>query len=315
MTLPTRPDRPDPARPALDRPALPRRTLLGRAWLLMPWAALAGCASTWPPVPAGGGSSSARQRLGDSAEAHGAAAWAALKDVNLAVEGLGAAIGGQAGGRSAPAQLRWLPATGVMAWQSASAAQPADPAPRLTMWRRWSSHNEQRAWRNGVPVSDASTLADAAQQADLLRLLWLGPAAWVDHPGVVNWAEPQTLDGRRCDHLHLTGAQALGGAAPGRMSLFIDRDQGWLRRLRVSVDGAGAGDDTVEIDLAEHRRLHGVLWPLRCQVNRPRASLGSAPATWRLTGLDVNRGLQAGDISGPVWSGGAAAPAQALAPG
>lgn len=298
MHLPTCPDGP-------SRPSLHRRQLLGRALALLPWAALAGCTSPWPLVPAGSGSSSARQRLRDSADAHGAAAWAALGDVALAVDHLWWPTGGLAG----PAQLRWLPAAGVMALQS------TDTAGRLVQWRRWGRGAEQRAWRDALPVTDPTALAASARQADLLRLLWWGPAAVADHPGVVNWAEPETLDGRRCDHLHLSSVPGLSGAAPGRLSLFIDREQGWLRRLRVAVDGPGAGGGVVEVDLAEHHRLHGVLWPLRCQVMRPLVSLGSAPLVWRLTGLDVNRGLQPEQIAGPAWSGPATAPARALVPG
>ena len=311
-------------------PALRRRRLLGHALALMPWAALAGCASPWPPVPAGTGSSSARQRLRDSADAHGAAAWATLKDVNLAVDGPGASTIGSAGGLAGRAQVRWLPAAGVMALRSANAANAADAADaanaaaaahasdsthRLTLWRRWGPDPAQRAWRDAVPVTDPATLAAAAHQADLLRLLWLGPVAVADHPGVVNWAEPETLDGRRCDHLHLTDLPGPDGAAPSRLSLFIDREQGWLRRLRRSVDDRIAAGGMVQIDLAEQHRRHGVLWPLSWRVTQPQAALRAAPVAWRLTGLDVDRGVRPDQIAGPAWSGVAAAPARPLAPG
>jgi hypothetical protein len=294
------PRHPDPLLP-ID-PALPRRQWLGRALGLLSAAALAGCASPWPPVPAGTGSSCALQRLRDSAAAHGAAAWAGLGDVALAVDPSWTPTGGLAG----PAQWRWLPAAGVMA------AQTTTPTGRLAQWRRKGAASEQRVWRDAVPVTDTATLAAAAAQADLLQLLWRGPAAVADNPGVVNWAEPQTLDGRRCDHLHLSGVPGLLDAAPGRLSLFIDREQGWLRRLQVSIDGADGGSGLVELDLTDHRRLHGVLWPLRCQVKRPLVSLGSSPLVWRLTALDVNRGLQPEHIAGPLWSGPANQPAQAL---
>lgn len=322
---PAQPDRADRAGPC--GPALRRRRLLGQALTLMPWAALAGCASPWPPVPAGTGSSSARQRLRDSADAHGAAAWATLNDVNLAVDGLGASPIGLAGGLAGRAQVRWLPAAGVMALRSANAADAADAANaaapadaggsahRLTLWRRWGPDPALRAWRNTVPVTDPATLAAAAHQADLLRLLWLGPVAVADHPGVVNWAEPETLDGRRCDHLHLTDLPGPDGAAPSRLSLFIDREQGWLRRLRRSVHDRIAAGGMVQIDLAEQHRRHGVLWPLSCRVTQPQAALRAAPVAWRLTGLDVDRGVRPDQIAGPAWSGVAAAPARPLAPG
>ena len=315
LANPAQPDRAD--RPGQRGPALRRRRLLGRAMLLMPWAALAGCASPWPPVPAGTGSSSARQRLRDSADAHGATAWATLQDVNLDVDGLEASTNGLAGGLAGRAQARWLPTAGVMALRSANAANAtdaSDSAHRLTLWRRWGPDPAQRAWRDAVPVTDPATLAAALQQADLLRLLWLGPVAVADHPGLVAWAEPETLDGRRCDHLHLTGRPGPDGAAPSRLSLFIDRDQGWLRRLRLSVDDRIAAGGMVQIDLAEQRRRHGVLWPLSCRVTQPPAALPAATAVWRLTGLDIDRGVRPDQIAGPAWLGVAAAPARPLAP-
>ncbi|MBL8352509.1 MAG: hypothetical protein JNL87_19600 [Burkholderiaceae bacterium] len=276
---------------------LPCRRLFGRALLLAPWAALAGCASPWPELPPGAGSSSARQRLRDSAEAHGAAAWAGLCDLNLAVDRLWLPDGGLAG----PAQLRWLPGAGTMAIQTTGGEH------RSTTWRRRGSGDAARSWRDGAPVAAPQALAAGALQSDLYRLLWLGPVAVAESPGAVNWAEPETLDGRRCDHLHLALVPGLGEATADRLSLFIDRDEGRLRRLRVSLNGLGAAGGVAEIDVLEQRRLHGVLWPTRCRAGAARG-LGQAPAAWQLTGLDVNRGYGPAAIEGPAWSGLASAP-------
>ena len=285
-------------------PPLHRRRLLGRALLLAPWAALAGCASTWPEVPPGAGSSSARQRLRESADAHGASAWAALHDVNLAVDRLWSPAGGLAG----PAEARWLPAAGVIAMQSAVVDV------RTGIWRRRGAADEVRSWRNGAAVTASEALATVSVLADLHRLLWLGPIAVAELPGAVNWAEPETLDGRRCDHLNLALVPGLGMASADRLSLFIDRDEGWLRRLRVSMSGLGKAGEFAEVDFAEHRRLHGVLWPMRCQANAPRRMGQPAPA-WRLTALDVNRGYAGEAIAGPAWTGLAAGAARPLLPG
>ncbi|MDH4392568.1 MAG: hypothetical protein QE285_14240, partial [Aquabacterium sp.] len=59
-------------RPVPMRHTLLRRRLLGRALALPlgPLLALAGCASTWPEVPASPGSTSARARLREAADAH-----------------------------------------------------------------------------------------------------------------------------------------------------------------------------------------------------------------------------------------------------
>ena len=257
-----------------------RRRLLGRALLLLPapLLALAGCASTWPAVPAGPGSRSARARLREAADAHGLEAWRRLRDVNLGYDQLPwpAARGLQPGG---PAQLRLLPASG----ESALQANPTDPG--------------------------ATPLAAA-----LHRLLLLGPLALADFDGVVHWAEPVTLDGQRCDHLHLPLEPGLGGTSADRLSLFIDRDQLWLRRLQVSLTGLDRAA-LVRVDMAGHRRLHGVVWPLRFAAAGGGPLPGTAAAlAWQLTGLDVDRGYPAEALRRTPWAAGAAAPAAALPP-
>lgn len=258
--------------PALaPSPALQRRRLVSRlAWLpLSPLLALAGCASPFPAVPAGAGSSSASQRLKESADTHGLAALQRLQDVNT---GFDALAWPTAGGlvRAGAAQLRLLPGQGVAALQAA-----------------------------GMPAS--------ALAADLHRLLLLGPLALAGYDGAVDWAEPVTLNGQRCDHLHLRLSPGLGGASSDRLSLFIDREQGWLRRLQVSASALG---DTAlaQVDLASHRRLHGVLWPLQF------TQVDGAALAWRVTGLDVNRGYPASALLGTPWAGRAALPAAPLPP-
>jgi hypothetical protein len=234
---------------------------------------LSGCAAgPWPEVPSGAGSSSAQDRLRDSAAAHGLTALAALHDVNFGFSGLWSPVAGL----SLPAQARWLPGSGLVA---------------LSPWPTTATEPAASSWLG-----------------DLHRLLWLGPMAVADASGAVQWAEPETLDGLRCDHLHLPLLPGLGGAAVDRLSLFIDRDQGWLRRLRVSINEQGAGT-WAEVDLAGHRRSHGVLWPTTYRARKPVA------AAWQLTALDVNRGYGRDAIAGAAWSAAAAAPARPLQPG
>jgi hypothetical protein len=292
-----------------------RRRLVGRALLLpcSPLLALAGCAAAWPPVPPGAGSSSALRHLQDSAATQGLAAYRSLGDVNLSLAGSGwwladesaveaAAVGG--------AQLRLLPATGLLAMHLGSGAGQRQ-------WLRTPGRAvpaaADRLWQGGRPVDDGAAKRRAAVTADLQRLLLLGPIDVAAQADVVHWAEPQTLDGRRCDHLQLALRPGLGGADSDRLSLFIDRDEGLLRRLRVSLAGWGADD--LEVDLGGHRRLHGITWPTLWSSPAPGWLPGRPPRRWRLTGLDVNRGYGAADLDLAPWRGNAAAPAAPLPPG
>lgn len=265
-----------PPSPPDDGPSAQRRRLLGQA-LAWPLAALSGCAAPWPTVPAGPGSSSALARLREAAEAHGVAGWRALHDVNLGFDQLPwpAARGLQPGGA---AQMRLLPRQGTVALQ----ADKPDPG--------------------ATPLT-----------ASLHRLLVLGPLALDGFDGLVNWVEPVTLDGRRCDHLHLPLAPGLGGMVADRLSLFIDRDDLLLRRLQVSLTALDRAD-IATVDMAGHQRLHGVVWPRRFATVTSALLGGAPPLAWRLTGLDVDRGYPPEAVASRPWTGRAAAPASLLQP-
>ena len=284
-------------------------------------AALGACAMPGATPLAGASSSSARARLQDSAAAHGLAAWRGLHDVSLAADGLwwpspGRWAGGPTGGGAAEGRL--LTGPDLVALRQAGAG-----GHRQVLRRAWApaagtATSDTLLWPGGSTPFAQNQAADArltaAVAADNNRLLWLGPLALADHPGPVNWAEPETLAGQRCDHLTLTLAPSLGGAANDTLSLFIDREQGWLRRLRVTLSALGAAGGTLVVDLADHRRLHGIVWPGRLQTAARRLLPGAAPAVWRLTGLDVDRGFSADDLGHSPWAGSAAAPARPLPP-
>ena len=268
-------------------PAPHRRHLLRLAgtW---PLVALAGCASPWPEVPAGPGSSSARNRLHDAANAHGLVAWRGLRDINARFSSVWPLLPGAAAG---PLELRLLPGMARSMPALATTLAPASaPAP-------------------GLLVEARHLIADAH------RLLLLGPLTVVDQASVVNWGPPETLDGQRCDQLHLDLAPGLGGGAPAKLSLYIDRQRGWLRRLRVSLPspaGQAGPVPVAEVDFFEHLLLHGVLWPRRFQAPAGGLLRGAAPQPWWLTGLDVNRGYAVDTLAGASFSGAAAAPARNL---
>ena len=178
-----------------------RRQLLRRSLALPLAPLLLGSAATsrgasLPDVPDGPGSSSARDRLAESAAAHGLAAWLGLHDINAGFSQL------------------WLPASG---WRPASADAAGSVQLRL------------------LPASGVAALQPAAAgSAEAMRLLLLGPLAVHGIAGAVNWGPPDTLDDRRCDQLLLAWPGAAGAGAGNRLALFIDRDEGLLRRLRLA---------------------------------------------------------------------------------
>lgn len=316
-----------PAVNIAPRPRHPAATLARRRLLcwgsVLPLAALTGCAAPWPDVPAGPGSSSALARLNESAAAHGRAAWHGLADLSLGLHRDPGTLGGVRsipGIASAEWQLRWLPKQRLLAWLDSGPPAPQQgrrhwaPAPNSAISASAQDSADLQLWQAGQAVSDLALLSAAAQQIDLLRLLLLGPVALVEGQQPVNWAEPATLDGRRCDQLTLDLAPGLGGVGVSRLALFVDRDEGLMRRLRVmSIAEQGRpGASAATWDLRDPLRLHGMQWPRLCQPSAPGSPAAALPPAWRLIGLDVNRGYRAADLDKAQLNGLATAPAAAL---
>lgn len=289
---------------------LPRRRLLGRALAapLSPLLALAGCASPWPEVPPGPGSRSASDLLRACATTMGLSKWRGSKDANLRIGGAWWATPALRlpGQQLGPLQLRML----------------TDPVPALTIgltaqvdglhWQALCLDMETKVWiQPSVPTTSAKALYSrdtrpvAQLLADLHRLMVAAPLVLADFSGPVNWAEPQTIDGRRCDHLHLSVTPGLGHGESDRLSLFIDRDEGRLRRLQVSLTALGP-DQRVDVALGGHRALDGITWPTRWQAGA---------LSWQLTGLDVDRGYGFNELDQTPWAAPADAPARPLPPG
>lgn len=304
-----------------------RRHLLRRAlaWPLLQLASLASlaaCASSpWPDRPAGPGSSSARSRLQESADAHGLAAWRGLADINVSFSGEWRSLVKQLqpvlvdAGFRASSQERLLPGAGLLAQDHRGQAGHKQVLRRQGMLGGLTS-GDVTVWLNGIGSADRDVRDAAALVADGYSLFLAGPIALAGFAGAVNWGPPETLDGRRCDQLLLDRVPGLGFSASDRLALFIDRDLGLLRRLRFSLDGLRSTVGAVaEVDFFEHLSQHGVWWPRRF-AERLRLPIPDLPVhDWRLTGLDVNRGYGADAVSGAQFTGAAAAPARALRAG
>ena len=320
---------------AIPEPSrLPRRRRMLSHLLALPLAGLAAApgiarATGLPEVPAGPGSSSARAHLLDSATAHGLLAWRQRRDINASFSSAWAPASGWSAaesGAAAAVQMRLLVQADLLAVR-----QGRDSA-SLGLLRRQAGFGPAASAGTPVPTSVPASIpvpvpvpvpqaapADdplAVLSADALCLLLLGPLAVLDRTTAVNWGPPDTLDGRRCDQLVLTVAPGLGLASESRMALFIDRDVGWLRRLRWAGDNPGAGWlGLAEVDFFDHFSLHGMVWPRRFQSPSRWWLPGARPQTGRLTGLDLDRGYSADALAGERWTGEAAAPARPLPPG
>ena len=74
------------------------------------------------------------------------------------------------------------------------------------------------------------------------------------------------VDGRRhgCDVLRVRIAPGLGFSESDRLALFIDREEGLMRRVRFTLNGLDSTRGAVaEVDASGHVALRVVRWPTR----------------------------------------------------
>jgi hypothetical protein len=282
---------------------------------LVPW--LGGCAT---PLPLSGAarpvSAAAQRRLLDSAEAHGLADYRRIADINIGYDGQWRPLIDRiqpevvdAGYRGA-SQERLLPQAGVNAQR-----YRGPRGVKQVFWRRGSAADPagELLLRYDGALSDRADLRTAAALvAEAYPMFLLGPLWLVERAVPVGIDGTERVHGRLCDVVQLWLQPGFGQVRTDRVAALIDRDDHVTRRLRFTLEGfAGTRGAVAEVDTFAHRRLFGVLWPMRSyeEVVHP---LRLPAHDWFITGLDVNRGYGADALRAPDFEGAAAMPARPL---
>lgn len=295
----------------MSRP-LTRRTLLGA--FVLP--TLAGCAS---PLPLGRpllADEAARRRLRESAEAHGLAAYRQIVDINVSYTGEWRPLVGRVqpeivdAGYRGSSQERMMPVAGIVAQAHTG------PAGQKQVWRQRAASAQGKGdvavWLDGARSADTARRQAAALVADCYAVFLLGPLGLVDRAGPAALAGTERVNGRLCDVVEVGLVPGLGLSPRDRLALCIDRGDGLMRRVRVTLEGfPGTQGAVAEVDTFDHARRDGVVWPMRF-YERVVHPLPLPAHDWRVTGLDVNRGYTPDLLDGPRFTGSAAAPAKAL---
>ena len=301
---------------------LSRRTWL--AGLALPWL-VGGCSTPLPLGPAPGADADAADaadaiaRLRATAQAHGLDAYRQLTDINVAYSGEWRPLIDRVqpelvdAGFRGPSQERLLPRAGIVAQ-----AYTGPKGRKQVVWRRGAAGaagadlGDVSVWFNGAPSRDTAAQDAAALVAEAYGLFLLGPLWLADRGLPVRRGGTERVDGRLCDVVDVWLRPGLGRVAADRVALCIDRSDGLVHRMRFTLEGfANTRGAVAEVDTFEHERRFGVVWPMR-SYERVVHPIALPAHDWRITGLDVNRGYGAADVSGAVFAGAAAAPARAL---
>jgi hypothetical protein len=283
---------------------------------------LQACAPLLPPL-ATGASPEAADLLAASARAHGLDAFSNFADLSVSYTGRWRGLVDRlqpalvdAGFRGS-SQERLLLREGVVA--------QAHTGPRGRKYvLRWSAAEAAptvRVWFNGTEVHDQERLAAAALVVDGYELFLLGPMWLAGARRAGRTLALEYIGGEQirvagivhsCEVLRVELTPGLGFATADRLSLYIDRQARLMRRVRFSLEGLDSTRGAVaEVDLYDHVTAHDVVWPTGF-YERLLRPLPLPVHRWRLTGLDVNRGLTRADVDGGAFRGNAEPPAGAF---
>lgn len=303
----------------------PTRRLLLASLALAP--TLGGCAAPLRRLSRSTTSPDAQALLDASAEAHGLPSLLQMGDLSVSYAGRWPPLIGSLQPALVDAGFRGGSEERLLLRGPLVAAQSHGGPKGRKQVLRWHAaprtEGEVRVWFNGEEARDGERRAAAALVADGYCLFLLGPMLlarrWAAERSLVMGrvgAERITVARRdhACDVLRVSMAPGLGFSERDELALFIDRDERLMRRVRFSLDGLDSTQGAVaEVDASDHVTRHGVRWPTRFHERLLRP-FPLPVHDWRLTGLDVDRGLTRAEIDAPAFTGKAAAPAAALTP-
>ena len=273
------------------------------------------CLSRGIPQPQGvSEQQEARSVLKRSAEAHGLANWLQLQDISVSYAGEWSWLVSRLQPVLTDADFRQGSEERlIMRGEFPRVAQQhVGPQGQKQVFR---SRDAVEVLYNGTAGTDTSVVAAAALVADGYRMFLTGPFYFLDGTSVLEMAGSEILDGQVCDLIVAVRRPGLGLAAADSYLLWIDRHSGLLRRIRFSLNGLDSTQGAIaEVDLLDYREVDGILWPTRF-FERLRKPIPNLPVhEWRVTGLDINRGLVDHEIRSQSFTGKAAAPARRLPP-
>lgn len=282
--------------------------LLSVALLLL----LGGCMSRGIPLAGGSGEQpAARAVLQKSAEAHGLAAFRRIDDLSVGYTGEWYTLVSLIQPTLTDADFRQGSQERIIFKGGLLIGQHhLGPKGSKQVIRR---SGDVKVFYNDAPASDGDVLASAALVADGYRMFLTGPFYFLDGNLSLEMGEDETVEGRACTTLVAVRRPGHGLSTEDRYLLFIDAENHLLRRIRFTMEGLESTQGAVaEVDFFDHKEIAGVIWPTRF-YERLRKPIPSLPVhDWRLIGLDINRGLNAADISGPAFSARAAEAARRI---
>ena len=251
--------------------------------------------------------------LEQAQQAHGKAAFAAIKDINVSY-----------GGTWFDLIKRIQPAITDAAFRETSQERMLMPPdqPGALIAQVHSGPGGQKTvietdrkvavQYNGVPYTGADQQA-ASHLVLHAYQLFLYPAFYVQRASVLELAGSSVVNGRDCDVLLAVLRPGIGNSREDKVLLSIDRETKLVRRVWLTLEGSEPSQGAiVSVVHDKFVQVGGVTWPTHFYETVVRPLAGLPAHDFFLTGIDLNRGLTVKDFSDGQLSERAVRPAAAL---
>jgi hypothetical protein len=284
---------------------------------------LQACSATLKPLKGTSIDPAAMALLSQSAGAHGSMGLSQVRDISVSYTGRWRAIVAKLQPALVDAGFRGGSEERVLLNDGIVSQAHAGPSGWKQVVRTLAPppSGDVHVWRNGN-ADDARDSRDAAALvADSYMVFLLGPMLLSSH-GFVERMIATELGGRQriqvdaavheCDSLRIRLRPGMGFSAGDDLMLFIDRESHLMRRVRFTLNGLESTRGAIaEVDVGRFKTLEGISWPTY-YYERLLRPLPLPVHEWRMTGLDLNRGLDAREVTSSTFLGKALAPAAVI---
>lgn len=274
---------------------------------------LAACGSI--PVPKNATSQpEALALLEQSQQAHGKAAFAAIRDISVSYTGTWFDLIKRIQPAITDAAFRQTSEERMLMRPSVIAQVHSGPGGQKMVLE---ADRKVSVWYNRAPYAGADQQA-AAHLVLHAYQLFLYPAFYVQRASLLELAGSSVVSGRDCDVLLAVLRPGIGNSPEDRVLLSIDRETKLVRRVWLTLEGSEPSQGAV-VSVVHDKfvKVGGVVWPTHFYETVVRPFPGLPAHDFSLSGLDLNRGLTAADFAGGQFSQAAArsaAPFAAPAP-
>lgn len=242
---------------------------------------------------------SAKVILAKAQREHGVNAFSKVRDISVGYDGKWGAVGPRFQPVLVDKGYRKLSEERLLLREGIVAQSHQGPMGKKSVLRTRSSVVVQR---EGVTSIDEETNQAAALVADAYEMFLLGPL-YFSRAGIVLADEGlTTVNGVPCHKVLAVLRPGFGMAAEDRVILMVNAATNRLERVRMTLNGLESTQGAeVDVSFKDYRRVNGVLWPTDFD-ERIRVPFDLHAHHWKMTGLELNRGLEKKDVAQTGWS-------------